>query len=67
MKTRTKTLLILIPLAILDALIPLPIVGFLLLYILISRPLWFLKLVREIFQRQRPRPTEGPSGHRKIH
>jgi len=49
MNAQTKYLLILLGLGIIDVFIPVPIVGLILIYVLIQRPLWFKDVVREIY------------------
>jgi hypothetical protein len=49
MGARERVLLILIPLGIVDAVIPLPIVGLVLFYVVLTTPPWFLALVRDIY------------------
>ena len=51
MKHRTKVLSGLIPLAIVDALIPVPIIGLILMYVIFANPPWFLNLVDRIYGR----------------
>lgn len=51
MSDRTKALAVLIPLAIVDAIIPIPIVGLILVYVILARPPWFADLVRQIYER----------------
>ena len=51
MTTRTKTLLILLSLALVDTIIPLPITGVMLIYVLYQKPDWFRELVAEIYGR----------------
>jgi len=48
---RTKVLAGLILLAIVDAVIPIPIIGLFLMYVIIARPPWFLALVAQIYGR----------------
>ena len=54
MDSKGKTLAYLVPLAIVDAIIPLPIIGLILAYVIIDQPPWFLTLVDEIYGRKRP-------------
>jgi len=49
MTTRTQYVIGLIVLTIADWIIPLPILGFVLLYVLFEKPRWFRKAVREIY------------------
>jgi hypothetical protein len=49
MKSNTKILIYLVILAICDIIIPIPFTTILLIYVLLERPLWFKKLVTEIY------------------
>ena len=49
MKYRTKVLSGLIPLAIVDAFIPLPIIGLILVYVIFAKPPWFPNIVDQIY------------------
>ena len=49
MNIKTKSLIILIILGIIDAVIPIPILGVILIYIVLQRPPWFTNVVREIY------------------
>jgi len=49
MSIRTKTIFALILLGIVDAVIPLPIIGLILIYVIVQKPLWFLDLVKEVY------------------
>ncbi len=49
MNIKTKTLLSLILLGLLDAVIPLPIIGLILIYVILERPSWFSEIVRQIY------------------
>ncbi|MFQ5858830.1 MAG: hypothetical protein ACE5LU_24790 [Anaerolineae bacterium] len=46
-----KAMSALIPLTFVDAIIPVPIVGVILLYVILVRPLWFSNLVREVYEK----------------
>lgn len=50
MNIQTKFIIILIFLGIVDAAIPIPIIGLILIYIIIQKPPWFLDLVQEIYR-----------------
>jgi len=50
MSIKTKTLLYLILLGIIDMVIPVPILGVGLIYIVFQRPPWFADLVDEIYK-----------------
>ncbi len=49
MSIRTKTIFALILLGIVDAVIPLPIIGLILIYVILQKPPWFLDLVKEVY------------------
>jgi len=49
MKTRTKILLYLLVLCLVDAVIPIPIIGVILLYVMYQKPVWFKEMVTDIF------------------
>ena len=49
MKTKSKVLLYLIVLALIDTVIPVPITGIILIYVLYEKPAWFKGLVSEIY------------------
>jgi hypothetical protein len=51
MSARSRTLAILIPMALVDAIIPVPIFGILLIYVLLARPPWFRSLVDDVYGR----------------
>ncbi len=51
MNARDRTLILLVPLAVIDAIIPVPILGLVLAYVLLTRPGWFWRLVREVYER----------------
>lgn len=51
MARHTTALALLIPLALIDAVIPVPILGLLLLYVVLARPRWFQEWVRDIYGR----------------
>jgi len=53
MTIRTKCLITLILLAMVDTVIPLPIIGAILIYVLLQRPPWFRNVVADIY-------TDGP-------
>lgn len=50
MNRKAGIIVSLILLGIVDALIPLPIIGLILLYVIMDRPLWFLDAVREVYR-----------------
>ena len=53
MKIKTKSLLGLIFLAIVDTIVPFPILGVILIYVLLQRPPWFRNVVTEIYDEDR--------------
>ena len=52
MRARTKILVILILLSVVDMVIPFPILGVILISVLFNKPHWFEKLVGEIYHGQ---------------
>jgi hypothetical protein len=49
MNIKTKSLIFLIILGIIDVVIPIPILGVILIYVVLQRPPWFTKVVQEIY------------------
>ena len=49
MTIKTKCLIALVLLAMADLVIPLPIIGVLLIYVLLQRPPWFKNVVVEVY------------------
>ena len=49
MNIKTKSLIFLVILGIVDVIIPVPILGVILIYVVLQRPPWFTKVVREIY------------------
>jgi len=49
MNIQTKSIIVLILLGIIDAAIPLPIIGVILIYVIIQKPPWFLDFAKEIY------------------
>lgn len=49
MTPKAKCLVGLIALGVVDAMIPLPIIGLILVYVLLQRPPWFREMVREVY------------------
>jgi hypothetical protein len=49
MNIRTKSILILCLLGIVDAAIPIPIIGLFLIYVIVQKPPWFAEIVQEIY------------------
>jgi hypothetical protein len=49
MTLKTQAFIVLIVLSIVDAIIPVPIVGITLIFVLLQRPPWFEKLIREVY------------------
>ncbi len=50
MNAKTKVLAALLPLALVDTVIPVPILGLTLGYVVLARPPWFADLVRRIYE-----------------
>ena len=50
MSTKTKALIFVIGLGVIDMLIPIPILGLVLLYVVFQRPPWFMDVVSEIYK-----------------
>ena len=50
MNIRTKSILVLILLGIVDVVIPIPIIGLMLIYVIVQKPSWFLDLVKDIYR-----------------
>jgi hypothetical protein len=49
MSIKTKSLIFLVILGIIDMVIPIPILGVILIYVVLQRPPWFRNLVQEIY------------------
>ena len=47
---RTKSILTLVLLGIVDVVIPIPIIGLILIYVIVQKPPWFLDLAQEIYR-----------------
>jgi hypothetical protein len=50
MNIRTKSILVLILLGIIDVVIPIPIIGLMLIYVIVQKPSWLLDLAQEIYR-----------------
>jgi hypothetical protein len=50
MNIRTKSILVLILLGMVDVVIPIPIIGLMLIYVILQKPSWFLDLAQEIYR-----------------
>jgi hypothetical protein len=50
MNIQNKTILILILLGLVDILIPIPIIGLVLIYVVIQKPSWFMDLIKDIYR-----------------
>jgi hypothetical protein len=50
MKFTTRLLIYLVPLAIIDTIIPVPITCLLLIYIVLERPPWFQEYVKQVYE-----------------
>ena len=49
MNIKTKSLTFLVILGIIDVVIPIPILGVILIYVVLQKPPWFTNVVREIY------------------
>jgi hypothetical protein len=50
MNIRTKSILVLIVLGMVDVVVPIPIIGLMLIYVIVQKPSWFLELAKEIYR-----------------
>ena len=50
MSIKSKTLLFLIVLGIVDMVIPIPIIGLILIYVIIEKPAWFMDITKKIYR-----------------
>jgi hypothetical protein len=50
MTLKTRILIYLVGLCIVDTVIPLPIVGLILIFVVLQKPLWFQRLVGEFYE-----------------
>lgn len=50
MKTKTKTLMYISILALLDMIIPIPFTALILIYVILEKPPWFADLFKEIYK-----------------
>jgi hypothetical protein len=50
MNIRTKSIFVLILLGMVDVVIPIPIIGLMLIYVIVQKPAWFLDLAQEIYR-----------------
>lgn len=50
MTKKTRSLIALIVLSLVDAVIPIPILGIILIFVLLQKPPWFQDLVREVYE-----------------
>lgn len=50
MKTKTKIMISLVLLGVVDMIIPVPILGFILIYVVLEKPTWFRRAVHDIYQ-----------------
>ena len=50
----TRLLAGLIVLGVIDVFIPIPIIGIVLIYVLLRKPPWFLRLVKEVYRGHLP-------------
>lgn len=51
MKTGTKIIISLTVLAVVDMIIPVPILGIILIYVVLQKPAWFMDIVSEIYRK----------------
>ena len=49
MALKTKCLIGLVALAVVDAVIPIPIVGIVLIYVIVQKPPWFHEVVEDLY------------------
>jgi hypothetical protein len=47
---RTRCLISLVALALFDAIIPIPILGVVLIYVVLQKPLWFREMVVQLYE-----------------
>jgi hypothetical protein len=50
MNIRTKSIFVLILLGMIDVVIPVPIIGLILIYVIVQKPSWFLDFTQEIYR-----------------
>ena len=50
MSIQYKTLIALLTLCMVDAVIPLPIIGAILIYVVVQKPAWFVDLANQIYK-----------------
>jgi len=50
MNIRTKSIVVLIMLGMVDIVIPIPIIGLMLIYVIVQKPSWFMDFVKEIYR-----------------
>ncbi len=50
MNFKTKTIIFLIVLGLVDVVIPVPILGLILIYVVLQRPPWFMEVVNELYK-----------------
>lgn len=51
MKTTNKILMVLVVMALVDMVIPVPIAAFMLIYVLYQKPAWFQSMVEDLYKR----------------
>ncbi len=51
MNIKTKSLIVLIILCVIDMVIPIPILGVTLIYVVLQKPPWFTDVVRKIYSK----------------
>jgi hypothetical protein len=50
MTRKTRLLIALIALSLVDAVIPIPILGIILIFVILQKPPWFQDLVRQVYE-----------------
>ena len=49
MSIKTKLLMVLVGLAVVDIVIPVPIIGIILVYVLLQKPSWFIEIAHRVY------------------
>ncbi len=50
MTFKARTIIGLVGLSVVDIVIPIPIVGLIMIFVVLQKPPWFLKVVRELYE-----------------
>lgn len=50
MTVNTKSLITLTLLALVDVVIPIPVTGLILIYVILQQPVWFMGIVQEVYR-----------------